>query len=143
MRSPIRPIPQIMVRWSARARRLRWADAVLAWLGVWGGMVAVRPATDPGALAVLAGVLVLPGLAVPPLRRAWRPVSAVVALILSWRVRPGDRAWYVSVDGARLVLGTSRRWLHVVVAGVVPDSAEGVPLRRTRGFLVPATRFAR
>ena len=140
MRSPIRPVPQIVHRWGARARRLRWADAALAWLVVWAGILALRPGADLAAVGVLAAVLVLPPMAIPPLRRRWRPVSAAVALILSWRVRPGDRAWYVSVDGARLVLVTSGRWLHVVVAGVVQDSAEGIALRRTRGFLVPATR---
>jgi len=139
MRSPIKPVPQTVRRWSARARRLRWLDAAVAWLALGAAGVAWRPATDPGALAVLAGLLALGGAAVPPLRRRWRPASATVALALSWRVRPGDRAWYVSADGARLVLVTARRWLHVVVAGVVQDSVEGVALRRTRGFLVPAS----
>jgi hypothetical protein len=139
MRSPIRPIPQVVLRWSGRARRLRWADGVLAWLAVWGVLLALQPAADAAALGVLAAVLVLPAIAIPPVRRRWRPVSAVVALALSSRVRPGDRAWYVNADGARLVLVTSRRWLHVVVAGVVQDSTEGITLRRTRGFLVPAT----
>jgi hypothetical protein len=143
MRSPIRPVPQIVLRWSGRARRLRWADAALAWLVMWVGILALQPTADPTALGVLAAVLVLPAVAIPPLRRRWRPVSAAVALALSWRVRPGDRAWYVNADGARLVLVTSRRWLHVVVAGVVQDSAEGITLRRTRGFLVPATGPAR
>jgi hypothetical protein len=143
MRSPIRPVPQIVLRWSGRARRLRWADAALAWLAIWGGTLALQPAADPAALGVLAAVLVLPAVAIPPLCRRWRPVSAAVALVLSWRVRPGDRAWYVNTEGARLVLVTSGRWLHVVVAGVVQDSAEGIALRRTRGFLVPATGSAR
>ena len=139
MRSPIRPVPQVVLRWSGRARRLRWADGVLGWLAIWGGIVALQPAADAAALGVLAAVLVLPAIAFAPLRRRWRPVSAAVALVLSWRVRPGDRAWYVNTEGARLVLVTSRRWLHVVVAGVVQDSTEGITLRRTRGFLVPAT----
>jgi len=142
MRSPMRPVPQIVLRWSGRARRLRWADAGLAWLAMWVGILAFQPTADPAALGVLSAVLVLPA-AIPPLRRRWRPVSAAVALVLSWRVRPGDRAWYVNTDGARLVLVTSRRWLHVVVAGVVQDSTEGITLRRTRGFLVPASGPAR
>src|SRR5262245_45711862 len=143
MRSPIRPVPPIVLRWSGRARRLRWADGLVAWLAIWGLILALQPTADASALGVLAAVLVLPAAAIPALRRRWRPVSAMVALALSWRVRPGDRAWYVSPDGARLVLVTSRRWLHVVVAGVVEDSAEGVTLRRTRGFLVPAPDGAR
>ncbi len=143
MRSPIRPVPQIVLRWSGRARRLRWADAALAWVAMWGGILALQPTADPAALGVLAAVLVLPAVAIPPLRRRWRPVSAAVALVLSWGVRPGDRAWYVNTDGARLVLVTSRRWLHVVVAGVVQDSTEGITLRRTRGFLVLASGSAR
>lgn len=138
MRSPIKPVPDIVRRWSARARWLRWLDAAVAWLALWVAALIARPAGDPGALAVLAGLLALGVAAVPPLRRRWRPASAVVALALSWRIRPGDRAWYVHAEGARLVLVTSRRWLHVVVAGVVQDSVEGVALRRTRGFLVPA-----
>ncbi len=138
MRSPVRPVPQVVRRWSARARWLRWLDAAVAWLTLWAAGAVWWRAIDPGALAVLAGLLALGVAAVPPLRRRWRPASAVVALALSWRIRPGDRAWYVHAEGARLVLVTSRRWLHVVVAGVVQDSVEGVALRRTRGFLVPA-----
>ncbi|HSD33584.1 MAG TPA: hypothetical protein VLB49_16840, partial [Gemmatimonadales bacterium] len=85
-----------------------------------------------------AAVLVATLAAVPPLRRRWRPVSAAVAVALGWRLRPGDRAWHVGPDGARLVLVTAARWRHVAVAAVVRDSEEGMTLRRTRALLVPA-----
>jgi hypothetical protein len=87
---------------------------------------------------VLAAVLVAPAAAVPPLRRWWRPISAVTAVALGWRLRPGDRAWLVAPDAARLVLVTANRWRHVVVAAVVRDSGEGIALPRTRALLVPA-----
>jgi hypothetical protein len=141
MRTPLRPFPEDVNRWMRRARRLRWLDALTAWLVVWGGLVAAQPATDWGALGVLGLVVVGPAIAVPPLRRRWRPVSAGVALALGWRLRPGDRAWQVWPDGARPVLVTSARWRHVVVAGLVRDSGEGSALPRTRVLLVPASRL--
>jgi hypothetical protein len=140
MRSPIRPLPPIVRRWSLRARWLRALDGAVAWVIVSGVILALAARRDIGAAAVVGGVVTALLVVIPPLRRRWRPASALVALAVSWRIRPGDRAWYVSADGARLVLVTSRRWLHVVVAGVVQDSVEGVVLRRTRGFLVPANR---
>src|SRR5581483_5072092 len=125
MRSPLRPLPDEVVRWMRRARVLRWLDALAGWAGVWGATLAVRPGADPAALAVLALVLAAPAAAVPWLRRHWRPASALAALVLGWRLRPGDRAWQVWPEGARPVLVTSTRWRHVVVAGVVQDSGEG------------------
>ena len=125
------------MRWAGRLRALRWLDALAAWLVLWAGGVWLRPAADWSALAVVSG-LCLPILAaVPPLRRRWRPVSALVALALSWPLRAGDRAWHVTLDGrARLVLVTAPRWANVVVAGVVQDAGEGMAVSRTRGLLV-------
>src|SRR5262245_30032013 len=141
MRTPLRPFPEDVSRWMRRARRLRWLDALAAWLLVWAILVAVRPAADWMALGILAVVLVSPLAAVPPLRRRWRPASAMVAVALGWRLRPGDRAWQVWAEGARPVLVTSTRWRHVVVAGLVRDSGEGSALPRTRVLLVPASRL--
>jgi hypothetical protein len=143
MRTPLRPFPEDVNRWVRRAGRLRWLDALAAWLIVWGVFVGLRPATDWTALGILALLVVGPASAVPPLRRRWRPVSAAVAVALGWRLRPGDRAWQVWPDGARPVLVTSTRWRHVVVAGLVRDSGEGSALPRTRVLLVPASRVAR
>jgi hypothetical protein len=143
MRTPLRPFPEDVNRWIRRARRLRWLDALAAWLIVWGVFIGLWPATDWTALGILALIVVGPAVAVPPLRRRWRPVSAAVAVALGWRLRPGDRAWQVWPDGARPVLVTSTRWRHVVVAGLVRDSGEGSALPRTRALLVPASRVAR
>lgn len=143
MRTPLRPIPEDVSRWVRRARRLRWLDGAAAWLGLWVGVMLIWPATDRAALAVLAAVLLAGPALVPPLRRHWRPVSALAAVVLGRRLHPGDRAWHVRPDGARLVLVTSCRWRHVVVAGVVQDSREGMALPRTRAFLVPAGRVRR
>jgi threonine/homoserine efflux transporter RhtA len=143
MRTPLRPIPEDVSRWVRRAGRLRWLDGAVAWLGVWAGTMLVWPATERAPLGVLAAVMLAGPALVPSLRRRWRPVSAVAAVVLSWRLRPGDRAWHVRPDGARLVLVTSGRWRHVVVAGVVQDSGEGMALPRTRALLVPAGRVRR
>jgi len=138
MRTPLKPLPGQPSRWIGRAGRLRWLDAVAAWLVLWAALLVLLPPVEADVPAVLATILVAAGAAVPPLRRWWRPVSAVVAVALGWRLRPGDRAWHVSPDGARLVLVTAARWRHVVVAAVVRDSGEGIALRRTRALLVPA-----
>jgi hypothetical protein len=143
MRTPLRPFPEDVTRWMRHARRLRWLDALIAWLVVWAIFVGLRPAADWTALGILALLLVGPAAAVPSLRRRWRPVSAMVALIVGWRLRPGDRAWQVWPEGARPVLVTSARWRHVVVAGLVRDSGEGSALPRTRALLVPAARLHR
>jgi hypothetical protein len=143
MRTPLRPFPEDVTRWMRHARRLRWLDALAAWLFVWAILVGLWPTADWAALGILAIVLVGPVAAVPPLRRRWRPVTALTALALGWRLRPGDRAWQVWTEGARPVLVTSTRWRHVVVAGLVRDSGEGSALPRTRALLVPAARLRR
>jgi hypothetical protein len=140
MRTPLRPLPEEVSRWMRRARGLRWLDAAAAWLVAWGLMLGLAPAAEPAALFVLVAVLIAPMAAVPPLRRWWRPASALTALVLGWGLRPGDRAWHVWSDGARLVLVTAPRWRSIVVAGVVQDSGEGMALPRTRALLVPVSR---
>jgi hypothetical protein len=141
MRTPIRPVPHAAVVWTRRLRRLRWLDALAAWLLAWLGALALAPETDPVALGVVVALVLPIAAAVPPLRRAWRPVSIAAAWALSAFLRPGDRAWHISPDGhARLVLVTGRRRTSVVVAGVVQDSGEGAVVSRLRGLLVRAER---
>lgn len=143
MRTPLRPIPEHVLRWTRRARRLRWLDAFGAWVAVWVLVSLLAPDRDPGARGVVAALLTGAGGIVPGLRRRWRPASALTALVLGWRLRPGDRAWQVWPGGARPVLVTSGRWATVVVAGVVQDSGEGIVLPRTRALLIPASRDRR
>ena len=143
MRTPLRPIPENISRWVRHARRLRWLDALGAWLAGWVVAILLRPTADRAALAILTAVLIGAAATVGPLRRRWRPVSALAAVAVGWRLRPGDRAWHVRPDGARLVLVTSGRWRHVVIAGVVQDSGEGTALPRTRALLVPVGRVQR
>jgi hypothetical protein len=143
MRTPLRPIPEDISRWIRRARQLRWLDAAAAWLGLWAIATLLRPEAEGGALAVLAAIATGVGVASSWLRRGWRPVTALTAVVVGWRLRPGDRAWHVWPDGARPVLVTSRRWRSVVIAGVVQDSGEGVVMTRTRALLVRAEKRSR
>ena len=139
MRTPSRPLPESVTQWTRWAAWLRWADALAAWIALWIGAASAfewRSPTQPAvvALALLAGLAFLDA----P-RRAWRPVSAAVGLRLAARLRPGDRAWFVTAGQAERVLVTGRRRAgRFVVArpGVAPD--EGVGVRATRVLLVPA-----
>jgi hypothetical protein len=141
MRTPIRPVPHAAIVWKRRLRRLRWLDALAAWVLAWLAAVALAPGTDPVALGVVVTLFLPIVAAIPPLRRAWRPVSTAVAWAVSAALRPGDRAWHISPDGhARLVLVTGRRRTTVVVAGVVQDSGEGAVVSRLRGLVVRADR---
>ena len=113
-------------------------DALLAWLGIWLGVSVRLPVIALGATMILAaGVLLLAAL-VPGIRRAWRPVSATVSLLVSRRLRPGDHAWFVHRRDADLVLVTARHGVRVVVARPDQEAAEGMSIRRTRVLLIPA-----
>jgi len=138
MRSPLRPLPAAVVRWTAAARALRWLDALAAWLVIWGGAAIAAPSTSRVPLAVLAALVAALGVLVRPLRVRWRPVSGVVALVLSARLSPGDHAWYVRPGHAERVLVTARHRTRVVIARLNDESAEGLSVRRTRVMLVPA-----
>src|SRR6266850_198793 len=116
MRSPLRPLPAAVTRWTAAARVLGWLDA----------------------LAVLAALVVALGALLRPLRVRWRPVRGAVALVLSARLSPGDQAWYVRPGHAERVLVTARRRTRVVIARLNDGGAEGFSVRRTRVLLVPA-----
>ena len=135
MRSPLRPLPAAVTRWTATARVLGWLDALAAYLAIWVGAAVVFPSASGASLAVLVAAL---GALLRPLRVRWRPVRGAVALVLSARLSPGDHAWYVRPGHAERVLVTARRRTRVVIARLNDEGAEGLSVRRTRVLLVPA-----
>jgi len=133
----VRPFPAPVLRWSRRARWLRGFDAVAAWLVVWAGAVTLAQEASRGALGVAAALAVTLGAAVPWLRMGWRPITGLTALMVSWRLRPGQRAWWITAGGGTLVVVTACRAWRVVLAGVSEDPTEGIAVRRTRALLLP------
>ncbi len=122
----------------ARARLLRWLDALAGWLVLW-FVLAWWPADlarGPAALVALLilGILVL----VAPLRRRWRVVSGAVGLWMSRSIVVGDLAWCVGPGSAERVIVTARRGARVTVATPGGDAIEGMSVRRTRVLLVPS-----
>ena len=138
MRSPLRPLPAAVARWTVTARALRWLDALVAWLVVWSGGALALPDTPRKSVAVLAALAVTLGALALPLRARWRPVSGVVGLAVSARLTPGDQAWYVRPGDAERVVVTARHRARVVIARLDGSGAEGLSVRRTRVLLVPA-----
>ena len=139
MRSPIQPAPVAVQKWMARARYLRWLDAVLAWLGVTlAALAAGDGRVTPGVAMAAAAALVALLAVLPPLRVRWRPVSGPVGFLVSNALKPGDRAWYVRAARADLVIVTARHGLRVSIAAPELGVAEGLSVRRTRVFVVPA-----
>jgi hypothetical protein len=138
MRSPVRPLPPNVGRWASRARWLRWLDALVAWLLVWGGLALTPQAKTPAATAIAAAALVGLGALVGPVRRRWRPLGALISLSVSRALRPGDRAWLVLPRHVEPVIVTARRRLRLVVARPDQDRAEGLEVRRTRVLVVPS-----
>jgi len=138
MRSPLRPLPAAVTRWTAAARVLGWLDALAAYLAIWGGAAVAFPSASRASLAVLAAAVTALGALLRPLRVRWRPVRGAVALVLSARLSPGDQAWYVRPGHAERVLVTARRRTRVVIARLNDEGAEGLSVRRTRVLLVPA-----
>src|SRR5882672_10959846 len=116
MRSPLRPLPAAITRWTAAARVLGWLDGLAAYLAIWGGAAVALPSASRASLAVLAALVVALGALLRPLRVRWRPVRGAVALVLSARLSPGDQAWYVRPGHAERVLVTARRPTRVVIA---------------------------
>lgn len=137
MRSPVRAVPPNVERAATRARFLRAVDAVLAWLVAWAAVaVAVETASaSTSAIVALLGVVLAALLG--PLRRGWRPVSALVSVSASRRLRPGDHAWLVLPERIEPVIVTARRGLRIVVASPHQGS-EGLSVRRTRILVVPS-----
>ncbi len=132
MGTPIRPLPESIARWSARARWIRRLDALAAAAGLWALLAVLLPGVGAGAQAVAAAAVA--GLlgAVAPIRARWRPVSGPVGLWVSRMLAAGDRAWYVRPDGPELVIVTARRGLRLTVAIPGRGPAEGLSVRRTR-----------
>jgi hypothetical protein len=122
----------------ARARYVRWADALAGWIVLWLALMLLPPGLDagPGALVALA-LLGLLG-SVPVVRARWRVVSGPVGLWMSRAIGPGARVWYVRPDAAELMIVTARRGGRVTIAASGRDTAEGLRVQRTRVLLVPA-----
>jgi len=138
MRTPLKPLPEAVARWTRRARWLRWLDALAAWLALWAAVALVVRGMDGVAQAVLAVLLTVGGAFVPMLRVRWRPATASVALVVGRPLRPGHRAWHVRPGEAELVLVTARRRVRVVIASPTQGPVEGVPVRLTQALLIPA-----
>ena len=133
MRSPVRALPDAVVRWTRRAAWLRRFDALLAWLAcVWGFPDA--PAALP---ALVAAALVATATAIPAVRSVWRPLSGTVGLAVSRPLNPGRQAWFVRRGKADLVLVTARRGFRVTIALGAQSRDEVMSVRRTRIFLIP------
>src|SRR5207249_2190941 len=82
MRSPLRPLPAAVTRWTATARVLGWLDALAAYLAIWVGAAVVFPSASGASLAVLAVLVAALGALLRPLRVRWRPVRGVPQVIM-------------------------------------------------------------
>jgi hypothetical protein len=140
MTTPMRPVPHGIQAWVGRRRWLRGGDAFVAWVLLGAGVLVVVGAGRLQAAAVVAAVLVAAGGMIQPLRVRWRPVSAWVGVRLSQGFRPGDRAWYVGAREAHLVVVTARHGVRLVIVRPDLDRDEGISVRCTRVFLLPADR---
>jgi hypothetical protein len=139
MTTPIRPLPEGVDRWVARARWLRIADAAVASLGLV-GVLCIPGTFSAGQAAVLSLALVSLSFLTHRARAFWRPISAGIGLLVSRGLRPGDRAWYVRSRRADLVLVTARHGVRVTIATSDIDADEVLSVRRTRVLLLPADR---
>jgi hypothetical protein len=133
-------MPRAVERWISIGRLLRWLDALIAWLVLWGVAKIALPAADNATRAVVATVVVVLGALIGPIRVRWRPVAGAVALVLSARLAPGDHAWYVRSGAAERVLVTGRHPTRIVIVRLNDESAEGLSVRRTRVLLVRGER---
>ncbi len=138
MTTPIKPLPEGVDRWIARARWLRWVDAGVGWVSVWAAVLLTLGTVGPREAAFIAAVLFGLALMVRPLRSCWRPVSACFGLMVSRGLRAGDRAWYVRPDRVDLVLVTARHGTRLVIATPGFDADEGLSVRRTRVLVIPS-----
>jgi hypothetical protein len=139
MTTPMRPVPDAVLCWIDRRRWLRWADGLLAWALLWlVGAVMLAPRRVEAAAVVSLVVVVVAGAMLQPLRVRWRPISGGVGLRLSRGLRAGARAWYVSAREAHLVVVTARHGVRLVIVRPDLGQDEGISVRRTRVFLLPA-----
>ena len=120
----------------ARLRWLRWGDALLGWLVLLLGLSLLVPRLPSQAAMAVAACLLLVGALILRVRSGWRPLSGATTLVVSRRLRPGDRAWFVHGSDADLVLVTARHGLRLVIARPGHDAAEGLSVRRTRVLLL-------
>jgi hypothetical protein len=111
---------------------------VVAWGSLWTALLWLLGGSLMTEAAGLAALLLGLGIFVAQLRVRWRPVTGCVGLAVSRRLRPGDRAWYVRPRGADLVLLTARHGARVIIARPDLGGGEGLSVRRTRVFLLPA-----
>jgi hypothetical protein len=138
MRSPVRSLPPHVERWASRARWLGWLEALAAWVAGWGLLALLFGDAPPSASAFVALVLVGLAMLASPLRRRWRPLRALVALSISRRLKPGDRAWLVLPGHVEAVVVTARRRRRLVVARPGQGPTEGIEVRRTRVLVIPS-----
>jgi hypothetical protein len=138
MSSPIKPLPREVERWIGRLGMLRWGDAVIAWALAWVAIVLTLGEASALVTALLAVAVVAGAGWLTAVRVRWRPLSAVVGIVVSRALRAGARAWYIRPHAADLVLVTARRGLRVVIAGATESRTEGFAVRRTRVLLLPA-----
>ena len=136
----MRHLPPEIESWMSRARWLRWLDGLATALVLWAIVALTFESAPPFVVAVVSLGLVGLAALVGPVRRRWRPISALVALSVSRPVRPGDRAWLVLPERAEPVIVTARRRLRLVVAGPDHGPSEGLEVRRTRVLVVPLRR---
>ena len=123
----------------ARLRWLRLGDALLGWLVLLLGLSLLFPGVPSQTAMVIAAGLLLAGSLIFRVRLGWRPLSGTTTFVVSRRLRPGDRAWFVHGSDADLVLVTARHGLRLVIARPGHDAVEGVSVRRTRVLLLPAS----
>ena len=79
----------------ARLRWLRWGDALLGWLVLLLGLSLLFPRVPAETAMVIAAGLLVAGSLILRVRSGWRPLSGTTTLVVSRRLRPGDRAWFV------------------------------------------------
>jgi len=141
MTTPMRPVPDGVLRWIDRRRWLRWCDALVAWVLLGAVVAALLGQPRLEAAAVVSLGLVVAGTRLQPLRARWRPISGWVGLRISRGLRPGDRAWYVGPREASLVVVTGRHGVRVVIVRPDLGQDEGISVRRTRVFLLATDRL--
>lgn len=138
MRAPLRPLPESVSRWTSYAGLLRWLDAAVAFAGCWIVAIVVFVDLPESERLLIAAVATVAGVMMPAWRVRWRPISGIVGIRVSRKLRPGDHAWFVRPGEARLVLVTGRRRLRLIIAMPGQDPDEGLMVRRTRVLVVPA-----
>ena len=140
MRSPVRSLPLAIEGWTSRGRWLRWLDGLAAAFVLWLMLALVFEGAPAAVLAAVSLALIALASFVRPVRRRWRPISALVGLSVSRGLKPGDRAWLVLPERAEPVIVTARRRMRLVVARPDQGPSEGLEIRRTRVLVVPSRR---